>query len=160
VNQEMNQMSEIDVIADELTRAFDGEPWHGPALMEILDGVDAKTAMSRPIAAGHNIWELVLHIAAWERVVTRRLRGEKTTLSDAENFGHIGSTSEAAWQEAISGLRSAHADLVKAVSGLAEEKLKAIVPGKPYDVRFMLHGAAQHAAYHGGQIALLKRARG
>jgi hypothetical protein len=31
------------------------------------------------------------------------------------------------------------------------------VPGKPYDIRFMLHGAAQHAAYHGGQIALLKK---
>jgi hypothetical protein len=32
------------------------------------------------------------------------------------------------------------------------------VPGKPYDIRFMLHGAAQHAAYHAGQIALLKKA--
>lgn len=153
-------MSEIEQIVDELRRAHDGEPWHGPALMELLDGVDAKTAVARPIATAHNIWELVLHITAWEGVVIRRLRGQKVTLTDDENFGHIGNPTELAWEEAVARLRDTHAELVKAVSTLAEEKLRATVPGKPYHIAFMLHGAAQHAAYHGGQIALLKRARG
>ena len=151
-------MSRTGEIITELNCAFDGEAWHGPALMEILDGVDAKAAAARPILARHNIWELVLHITAWERVVTGRLHGMSPTLSDAENFGHVKDTSETAWREAVARLRSTHAELVKAVSLLAEEKLGARVPGKPYDVTFMLHGAAQHAAYHGGQIALLKRA--
>ena len=35
-------MSEIEQIVHELKCAFDGEAWHGPALMEILDGVDAN----------------------------------------------------------------------------------------------------------------------
>jgi uncharacterized damage-inducible protein DinB len=150
-------MSQVKQIVEELRCAFDGEAWHGPALMEILDGVDARTAAARPIATAHNIWELVLHLTAWERVVTRRLSSEKVTLTDAENFGHIKDFGEAAWQAAVAGLRSTHADLIKAVSSLAEEKLSAQVPGKPYNVAFMLHGAAQHAAYHGGQISLLKR---
>lgn len=153
-------MPEIDRIADELRRSFDGEAWHGPALMEILDGVDAKTAAARPIAMAHTIWELVLHLAGWERVVIRRLHGEKATLTDEENFGHITDFNPAAWHEAVAHLRSTHADLVKVVISLPEERLKDQVPGKPYDITFMLHGAAQHAAYHGGQIALLKRARG
>ena len=153
-------MSAIDHIVRELKSAFDGEAWHGPALMEIIDGVDAHTALARPIPTAHSIWELVLHVAAWERVVTRRVQGEKLTLSDAENFGHVSQTSEAAWRSAIETLRRTHAELIAAVSSLPEQKLDEAVPGKPYDIRFMLHGAAQHAAYHGGQIALLKRARG
>jgi len=153
-------MSLIDQIVHELKCAFDGEPWHGPALMELLDDVDAKTAAARPVAAAHSIWELVVHLAGWERVITRRLFGETITLTDAENFGHATGAGEAAWRDAIENLRSTHAELIKAVSTLSEEKLNTPVPGKPYDVSFMLHGASQHLAYHGGQIALLKRERG
>jgi len=152
-------MSQIPFITDQLRRSFDGEAWHGPALMEILGGIDAKTAAARPIPNAHSIWELVLHLAAWERVVTRRLHGEKLTLSDEENFGHIRNTSENAWQEAVQTLRRSHDDLIKAVSSLQESKLIETAPGKDYDVLFMLLGAVQHAAYHGGQIALLKRVR-
>lgn len=153
-------MSQINQIVEELRCAFDGEAWHGPALMEILEDVDARAAAARPIAAGHNVWELVLHLTAWERVVIRRLSSQKVTLTDDENFGHIPDLSEESWRAAVARLRSTHADLIKAVSSLAEERLSAQVPGKPYDIAFMLHGAAQHAAYHGGQISLLKRATG
>jgi hypothetical protein len=45
------------------------------------------------------------------------------------------------------------------VSALPESRLKEQVPGKEYDLLFMLMGAVQHTAYHGGQIALLKRKR-
>ena len=37
-------MSELEFIVDQLKRAFDGEAWHGPAFMEILDGINAETA--------------------------------------------------------------------------------------------------------------------
>jgi hypothetical protein len=40
---------------------------------------------------------------------------------------------------------------------MEESRLNEPVPGKDYDLRFMLTGAVQHAAYHGGQIALLKK---
>jgi uncharacterized damage-inducible protein DinB len=153
-------MSEILFIVDQLKRAFDGEAWHGPALMEILDDVSARTASARPLANGHTIWALVLHVAAWEQVVTRRLAGQATTLSDAQNFGHVERESDEAWGAAVESLRQNHSELVRAVEILPESRLNDRVPGKDYDLRFMLHGAVQHAVYHGGQIALLKRARG
>jgi uncharacterized damage-inducible protein DinB len=152
-------VSETDFIVDQLKRAFDGEAWHGPALMEILDGVDAGTAAAHPIANAHSIWELVLHLAAWERVVARRLEGQPSTLSDDENFGHAGKPTEAAWRDALHTLRTSHNELIKAASALTDSQLNNRVPGKDYDVGFMLTGAVQHAAYHGGQIAVLKRAR-
>lgn len=152
-------MSEIELFIDRLRRAFEGEAWHGPALLEILAGVDAATAAARPIPAAHTIWELVLHVAGWERVVAGRLKGQALTLGDEENFPRIRETSEASWQQAIQTLRATHEDLIKAVSALSEERLGDRVPGKDYDVRFMLAGAIEHAAYHGGQMALLKRSR-
>jgi uncharacterized damage-inducible protein DinB len=152
-------MSEISFIVDQLKRAFDGEAWHGPALMEVLNGTDARTAASHPLGQAHSIWELVLHLSAWEHVVTRRIHGETLTLSDDQNFGHVGAQTEEAWQEALRNLRRNHSDLVDTVSKMSPPRLDEKVPGKDYDMRFMLTGAVQHAAYHGGQIALLKRAR-
>jgi uncharacterized damage-inducible protein DinB len=152
-------MSQIQIIVDVLKRAFDGEAWHGPALMEILGGIDAKTAAARPIPAAHNTWELVLHLTAWEGVIVQRLHGQKATVSDADNFPHISDSSQQAWQEAVADLRRTHEELIRTVSSLPESKLQEIVPGKDYEVRFMLFGAVEHTAYHGGQIALLKRSR-
>ena len=152
-------MSQIEFIVDQLTRAFDGEAWHGPALVEILEGINAKTALARPMDKAHSIWELVIHLAGWEQVVIRRLRGEKATLTDAQNFGHIDSPTEPPWQSAVATLRQTHDELIKLVAALPESRLNDAVPGKDYDVRFMLYGAVQHVAYHAGQIAILKRAR-
>lgn len=152
-------MSELEFIADQLKRSFEGEAWHGPALMEILGGVDARTAAARPIPSAHTIWELVLHITTWERVIARRIQtGQAVTPTDEENFPPVVQSSESAWREAIANLRSAHADLIKLTTTLEKPRLNDPVPGKDYDIRFMLTGAVQHAAYHGGQIALLNKA--
>lgn len=37
-------ISESVLIADQLRRAFEGDAWHGPALFELLEDVDARTA--------------------------------------------------------------------------------------------------------------------
>jgi hypothetical protein len=37
-------------------------------------------------------------------------------------------------------------------------ELNAPVPNRDYDRAHLLHGLAQHHAYHAGQMALLKRA--
>jgi hypothetical protein len=149
-------MAEISFIVDQLNRAFDGEAWHGPALMEILQGIDAKTAAARPVTKAHCIWELVIHLSGWEKVVCRRLQGEVATLSDAQNFGPVEGTTEPSWQSTVRNLRETHAELIRLVSALPESRLAVRVPGKDYDVRFLLYGAVQHAAYHAGQIAILK----
>jgi uncharacterized damage-inducible protein DinB len=150
-------MPELEIIADQLHRAFDGEAWHGPALMEILEDVDAATAAAHPIPAAHSIWELVLHLATWERVIARRIQGEEFMPSDEENFPQVRQPTDSSWREAVQSLRTTHADLIQRVSAMKEAQLNDLVPGKDYDLRFMLTGAVQHAAYHGGQIVLLKK---
>ena len=153
-------MSEATRIADQLTRTFAGEAWHGDSLFEILEGVTAKQAAARPIKNAHTIWELVLHIAAWDNAVLRRLGGVAVTLSDAQNFPPVTDVSETAWRKALAEVRRVHEELVKAVSVLPDSQLDEMVPGKEgahYTFYYMLHGVAQHELYHAGQIALLKK---
>jgi len=153
-------MSETARIADELRRAFEGGAWHGDSLFKILKGVTPAQAAARPIRNAHSIWELVLHIAAWEGVARRRMAGAAAKLSTAKNFPPVADTSATAWQEALQHLRRRHEELVDAVEKFPEASLWKQVPGKQgahYNFYFMLHGLAQHAAYHAGQIALLKK---
>src|SRR5438876_12324037 len=122
-------MSEIPFIVDQFNRAFEGEPWHGPALGEILEGIEAKAALARPIGNAHCIWELVIHLAGWEQDVTRRLQGQPATLTDAQNFGHIDSTTEQSWQSPVAILRQHHAERVNRASALPESRHTDHDPG-------------------------------
>ncbi|MDF1506305.1 DinB family protein, partial [Roseisolibacter sp. H3M3-2] len=62
-------------LADTLRRSVDGHAWHGPSLVELLEGVDAHAAATRAVPGAHTIWELVLHLTAWTREVARRVDG-------------------------------------------------------------------------------------
>ena len=153
-------MSEAALLADQLRRAFDGEAWHGDSVLEILADVDAGTAAAHPIKNAHSIWELVLHIAAWDDAVRRRTFGKPVTLSDQENFPPVTDTSDAAWRKALDQLKRIHDELIKTVTGFSDSRLKEQVPGKSgshYNFYYMFSGVTQHELYHAGQIALLKK---
>ena len=156
-------MSETARIADQLRRAFHGDAWHGDSLLEILDGIAAAQAAARPVKHAHTIWELVLHITAWDSAVRRRLAGEAVSLSDEQNFQPVMDPSEGAWRRAVENAQRVHNELIEAVAAFPDERLSEKVPGKLnepdwYDFYYMLHGVAQHELYHAGQIALLKKA--
>jgi uncharacterized damage-inducible protein DinB len=149
--------SESALIADQLRHAFEGNAWHGPALLELLQEVDAVAAANKPLSSCHSIWELVMHIAAWDDAAYRRLGGEKVQLTGTANFPLVPRPSEAAWRKAVAHAKRTHDVLVKTVALLSESDLRKRVPGKKYDFYFMLHGVVQHELYHAGQIAILKK---
>jgi uncharacterized damage-inducible protein DinB len=149
--------SEPALIADQLRRAFEGDAWHGPALLQLLQDVDAATAAAKPLHDVHSIWELVLHVAAWDAAACRRLAGEKFQPTGAANFPLVPKPTRAAWRKAVSQAKHTHDVLVKTVGALPESRLRERVPGKKYDFCHMLHGVAQHELYHAGQIAVLKK---
>jgi len=156
-------MSQSALLADQIRRAYEGEAWHGDAVLEILENVTAKQAAARPIKSAHSIWELVLHVAAWDGAVLRRTGGTAVELKDKENFPPVPDTSEKAWHAAVQHLKDTHDKLVKAVAAFPDERLQERVPGKKdayYDFYYMFSGIVQHELYHAGQIAVLKKAAG
>jgi uncharacterized damage-inducible protein DinB len=155
--KEAGVVSEAARIADQLRRAFDGSAWHGPALLELLEDVDAATAAAKPLPKVHSIWELVLHIAVWDSAALRRLSGEKCQPTGTANFPLVSMSTTAAWRKAVAATKRTHDSLVKTVDALPDSRLGDPVPGKRYDFYHMLHGIAQHELYHAGQIAILKK---
>lgn len=154
-------MSESARLADQMRRAFEGDAWHGDSVLEILSGVKAKTAAARPIKNAHTIWELVLHIAAWDDAVRRRAEGSVVSLSTKQNFPPVTDTSDAAWRKAVTHLTQTHEQLVKAVAAFHDARLPEQVQGKSpsyYTFFYMFAGIVQHELYHAGQIAILKKA--
>lgn len=151
--------SEAAGIAEQLRRAFDGSAWHGPSVLELLQDVDAATAAARPIGDVHSIWELLLHIAVWDRAGLVRLAGNKWQPTGTDNFPLVPSKpTQAGWRKAVAETKRTHEKLVETVASLPESRLRDRVPGKRYDFYHMLHGIAQHELYHAGQIAILKKA--
>ncbi len=150
-------MSAIQTIIDELKNIHNGDAWHGPSLKEILSSVTAEQAAARPIASAHSIWELTLHIAAWEDVFRRRLAGQIMNEPEEGDFPVVTDVGEEAWRRALARFDDAHRNLVEAIAGLTEERLSETVIGKDYNVEYMLRGLVRHHVYHAGQISLLKK---
>lgn len=154
-------MTEIKRIAQQMRAAFNGKAWHGPALQEVLANVSASQAAARPIANAHSIWELVLHIAVWQKVALRRMSGEEVyNVPKEEDWPQVKDTSEAAWHKALHDLQQSHANLCAGVAALQDADLnrKIYSSESEHSVYVMLHGVIQHDLYHAGQIVLLQKA--
>ena len=152
-------MSELKRINSQLKRAFRGKAWHGPSVMELLENVTAEQAAAHPIAGAHSIWEIVLHIRAWERIPLRRLEEWVPIEATPEgDWPPVKETTGHAWKNALNAMSLNHDALREVIARFDEARLFEILPGTEYSVYFMLHGVIQHDLYHAGQIALLKRA--
>lgn len=151
-------MTETERIVDQLDRAFSGEAWHGPAVTELLTGVTAEQAAAHPVASGHSIWELTLHIEAWLRACRRRLEGERAQLTDAEDWPVVVAADERAWIQARESIKQAHDELSSAILLLDDSRLEQPIIEGMSSIYVTLHGVIQHSLYHAGQIALMKKA--
>jgi uncharacterized damage-inducible protein DinB len=136
--------------------------WHGSALADLLGDVTAEQAAERPIRGAHTIWELVLHATAWTEIARERLIGSaKADPTPEEDWPPVPTDrSPDAWRTTLERLKEAHRELAADVEKLGDSDLIGRVPGKDHAVLTMLHGIIEHDAYHGGQIAILKKALG
>jgi hypothetical protein len=125
-----------------------------------LSDVATGEATTKPIPDAHSIWEIVLHIAVWEGVVTGRLEGNaKEPATPEDDWPPIAMPGgDGAWRQAVDALSTSRAALKRALLAFDESRLGETVPGKNYSFYVMAHGIVQHDLYHAGQIALLKRA--
>lgn len=154
----------LDSLRDELRRSLHGPAWHGPALLEALCDVSPREAQERPLAGAHSIAELAFHALAWVEEVTRRLDGSAPSLPVRGDWP----SNDAALPtvEAVRLLRVAGDTLDATLATFPVARLAETVGGGQHDApvgsgvsyAVMLHGLAQHNAYHGGQIAMLKKA--
>ncbi|HEV2147748.1 MAG TPA: DinB family protein [Longimicrobiaceae bacterium] len=158
-------MDLIRQLRSELRRSLHGPAWHGPALLEVLADVTPAEACAHPVPGAHSIAELALHALAWIEEVTRRLQGAVAALPERGDWPlPPPDLQDPGWRSIHEELSRGAERLERTVGGFPPERLLEQVAGSDAQLGggirhvVMLHGLAQHNAYHGGQIALLKRA--
>jgi hypothetical protein len=152
--------SESSRIADQLRCAFDGDAWHGPPLSDLLAGITAEKASARPLRSVHSIWELVVHIDVYLQVAFEATRGVPAPklYGTEKDWPPLNDVSAAAWAAAEDRMFQNAEKLAQTIEKFEDAKLQATVPGRSYDFYYFFHGIVQHSLYHGGQIAMLKKA--
>ena len=152
--------SEALRIADQLFRAFSGDAWHGPPLRELVAGLTWEQANARPLPTGHTIWELVLHIDIYVRIALEATDGVPMPklYGTQKDWLAVTDQSAAAWSVATMRMFENCERLTRAIAGFSDARLKETVPGREYDFYYLFHGIVQHSLFHGGQIAMLRRA--
>jgi uncharacterized damage-inducible protein DinB len=161
----MTTPSQTAFLVDQLERVHAGDPWHGSSRASILADVSGEEARTRPAPAVHSIWELVLHMTAWTREVTRRLQGHLAAEPDIGDWPALPATpDERAWRAALADLEHAHLALRDTVRAFDESRLAMRVGdernaplGTGVTFAQTINGLVQHDAYHSGQAALVKK---
>jgi hypothetical protein len=154
--------TECNRVAYQLASTINGEAWYGDSLREILAGVTAVQAQGHPIPSAHSIWELVFHVEAWVNFAYRAVQGIPIppwpAMPKELDWPPVTETSEQAWKNAVQSFLASHLKLVEAIKGFSDERLESTVPGRTYNFYRLFQSTTQHAVYHSGQIALLKKA--
>lgn len=152
------------VLSRVLEEGYGPGAWHGPDLKAALADVTPDLAFWRPAPGRHNIAEIALHHA----YTLRSVRGQlSSTPSDTppdtppEPFALEGEDWFPAepgglfWPEIQAVLETEQERLAAVVSDLVEHPGKSLkTDAECFD---LILGTTCHAAYHAGQVQLLKR---
>lgn len=159
-------MDPIRDLCHEIHCSVHGGAWHGPSLLESLEDIDASEAARHPVPGAHSILEIGFHALGWIEEVTRRLKNGQPALPERGDWPTAGKTSGVAWEKLPGLIAEAAARLEADLKALPRERLDEIIGsvsaplGTGVTYAAMLHGLAQHNAYHAGQIVILRRALG
>jgi len=162
VNDNMEKTTQMNIsetyrITELLRRTFDGEPWYGPSVMDVLTEVTLEETLNQ-LTGTHTIAELVEHMIGWRTFVIKRLQGDANfDINQEESFKKIAAMTTEQWMDMLQRLQQTQADLLQILSQISDEKLNETVAGREYNFDKMLHGIIHHDIYHIGQIVLLRR---
>jgi len=153
--------TECNRIAHQLDSTINGDAWYGDSLQNIINDVTANQAQARAIPSAHSIWELLCHVDAWVNFTLGAVQGVPIPawpgMPVELDWPAVTDTSERAWKHAVDSFFSNHLRLVETIKTFTDDRLEATVPGRTCNFYRLFLGVTQHAIYHAGQIALLKK---
>ena len=144
-------------IAQKYQETLLGDSQLGASLKKQLDDVDWETA-TRRWEDYHTIATLTFHIGYYLQAVISVLLDKPLTLHDKLSFDHPPVQSETDWS-ALQETVWEHAEhCVQLISAMPAERLDAPFSDPKYGSHFRnLTGILEHATYHMGQLAWLKK---
>lgn len=134
--------------------------WYGSDLQAAVSDVTAATAFKRPANGRHNIAEVALHHAYWAGQIAGKLTGTPPGAFplDGEDWFELANETALSWSAITAALDASQQRLSQAVKDIASGARTSPL-GEPE--RFdLVVGITGHAAYHAGQIQLIKKLTG
>jgi uncharacterized damage-inducible protein DinB len=156
--------AEVERLIDELEGAMCGDAWHGDPVMTIVGRIAFAQADVKPPGGAHSIREIVRHMTAWTNEARRRLNGMPAAEPAEGDWPPAAGRGAGAWAAEIDALVGAHNALILDLRKLSDAQLHQPTrdprnreTGGGVTRYVLLHGLAQHHAYHSGQIAILAK---
>ena len=131
--------------------------WYGADLGAAVSDTAAADAFKRPAKGRHNIAEVALHNAFWTNEAVSRLTGEPRAAFplEGEDWFEANDEKVLTWKQIVATLEAAQQRLSQAASEDASgARTSPLGEAERFD---LVVGIAGHAAYHAGQIQLIKK---
>jgi hypothetical protein len=130
--------------------------WHGADMRAALSDLSARDALWRPGAGRHNTAEIAVHHAGTVRSVISQLTGaeEPAFPLEGSDWFEISNERTLKWSAVTALVETQHARLAEVVAEIGSgTRSSPLSETERFDV---LLGVTCHAAYHAGQIQLIK----
>jgi uncharacterized damage-inducible protein DinB len=140
-----------------LAEGYGPGAWYGSDLKAAVTDVPAADAFKRPAKARHNIAEVALHHAYWATQIAAKLTGEAAAKFplEGEDWFELNDAKRLSWTKIAATLDAAQQRLSQAVSEVASgARTSPLGEAERFDI---VIGITGHAAYHAGQIQLIKK---
>ena len=131
--------------------------WYGSDLRSAIADVTPATAFTRPARGRHNIAEIALHHAYWVGQIDSKLSGGGAAVFPlaGEDWFELNDESRLSWGAIVALVDAAHQRLSRTVGEFAGgDRPSPLSEAERFDV---VIGITGHAAYHAGQIQLIKK---
>lgn len=132
--------------------------WYGSDLRAAVADVKAGDAFKRPAKGAHSVAEIALHHAYWSREIVKKLTGQESKVPfplEGEDWFALGDGATLSWTQIVEVLEAGQHQLARTVSAIAAGKQPSpLSEAERFDV---VLGITGHAAYHAGQIQLVKK---
>jgi hypothetical protein len=131
--------------------------WYGSDLKTAIAGVTRAAAFRRPADGRHNIAEVALHHAYWAGQLTAKLTGGEPAAFPlpGEDWFDLNDESTLSWAAIIALVDASQQRLSRTVGEIASgARVSPLSDAEQFDI---VIGITGHAAYHAGQIQLIKK---
>ncbi|WP_379084597.1 DinB family protein [Pedobacter sp. UC225_65] len=149
-------------LVDELSKAYNGDTWHGSNVLSLIQAANPQKVFTHPIPNAHSIAELVLHLTAWTEEVIDRIEGQIAKEPSRGDWPLPIEKTEEEWYRLVEDFRLVNEKLIRLITDLTPADWSSAVKdqrnrelGTGVDNSQLINGLIQHHAYHAGQIALL-----
>ncbi|HWJ25987.1 MAG TPA: DinB family protein [Flavisolibacter sp.] len=150
---------EILLIAEGIKDAYEGQPWFGRSVKEILNEIDESIVFEKPDGQ-HSILELLWHMITWKEFTINRIRNDNTTsvhYFEENDWRELDHSDKSLWQHGLQRLAKVQNELVEVVQQQKDDLLAQRVNERNYNFRKLIDGIKEHDIYHVGQIAYIKK---